>query len=74
MVNHSQDKDHFLKVAIKRIQETQTFEDELKEATELNSILFTQNQELEAKLPKESQLKDGKLLLPFYFDNWLTSE
>jgi hypothetical protein len=50
MVNHSQDKDHFLKVAIKRIQETQTFEDELKEATELNSILFTQNQELEAKL------------------------
>jgi hypothetical protein len=61
-------------VAIKRIQETQTFEDELKEATELNSILFTQNQELEAKLTKESQLKDGKLLLPFYFDNWLTSE
>jgi hypothetical protein len=43
MVKHSQDKDQFMKVAIKRIQETQTYEDELKEVSELNSILFAQN-------------------------------
>jgi hypothetical protein len=43
MVKHSQDKDQFMKVAIKRIQETQTYEDELKEVSELNSILFARN-------------------------------
>jgi hypothetical protein len=41
IVKHSQDKDQFLKVSIKRMQETQTFEDELKEVTELNLILVT---------------------------------
>jgi hypothetical protein len=41
IVKHSRDKDQFSKVSIKRMQETQTFEDELKEATELNSILNT---------------------------------
>jgi hypothetical protein len=46
-VKHSQDKDQFMKVAIKRMAETQAFEDELKELSELNSILFAQNQELE---------------------------
>jgi hypothetical protein len=39
------------------MQETQTFEDELKEMSELNSVLFAQNQELEAKLAEESQAK-----------------
>jgi hypothetical protein len=43
MVKHSQDKDQFMKVAIKRIQETQTYEDELKEVSELNSVLFARN-------------------------------
>jgi hypothetical protein len=41
IVKHSQDKD-------------QSFEDELKEATELNLFLSTQNQELAAKLIEES--------------------
>jgi hypothetical protein len=61
MVKHSQDKDQFLKVVIERMQETQAFEDELKEVSELNSVLYTQNNELEAKLAEESQAKDGKL-------------
>jgi hypothetical protein len=60
MVNHSQDKDRFLKVAIKWMAETQSFEDELKEVSELNSVLLAQNQELEDQLAKESQVKDGK--------------
>jgi hypothetical protein len=34
MVKHSQDKDQFLMVSIKRMQETQMYEDELKEANE----------------------------------------
>jgi hypothetical protein len=42
------------------VQETQTFKDELKEATELNSILFARNQKLETKLAEESQDKEGK--------------
>ena len=54
MVKHSQDKDQFLKVAIKRMQEAQAFEDELKEVGELNSILYAQNQELKANLAEES--------------------
>jgi hypothetical protein len=65
IVKHSQDRDQFLKVSIKRMQETQTFEDELKEATELNLILSTQNQELVAKLTEESRLKDGNFSMPF---------
>jgi hypothetical protein len=40
MVKHSQDKDQFLKLAIKRMQETQAFKDELKEVGELNSVLY----------------------------------
>jgi hypothetical protein len=40
MVKHSQDKDQFLKVAIKRMQEAQAFEDELKEVGELNSVFY----------------------------------
>jgi uncharacterized small protein (DUF1192 family) len=49
-----------LKVAIKRLTETQIFEDELKEVSELNSIIFAQKQELEAKLTEERQAKNGK--------------
>jgi hypothetical protein len=69
LVKHSRDNDQFLKVMIKRMQETQTFNDELKEVSEHNSILFAQNQDLEGKLAKESQAKDGKPPLSFYFDN-----
>jgi hypothetical protein len=66
MVKHSQDKDQFLKVVIKRMQETQTFEDKLKATIELNSILLAQNEELETKLTEESQSKEGNLPLYFY--------
>jgi hypothetical protein len=54
MVKHSHEKYQFLIVSIKRMQETQTFKDELKEANEHNSVLFDQLQELKAKLAKES--------------------
>jgi hypothetical protein len=43
------------------MQEAQGFEDELKEVGKLNSALYAQNQELEAKLTKESKVKDGKV-------------
>jgi hypothetical protein len=74
MVKHSQDKDQFLKVMIKWMQETQTFQDELKEVSELNSVLFAQNQELEAQLAEESLVKDGKPPWSFYLHNLLMSE
>jgi hypothetical protein len=60
VVKHSQDKDQFLKVSIKRMQETQMYEDELKEANEYNSVLFARLQELEAKCAEESQLKEPR--------------
>jgi hypothetical protein len=59
LVKHSQDKDQFLKVAIKRMTETQILEDELKEVGKLNSVLLTEKQELKAKLAEESRVKDG---------------
>jgi hypothetical protein len=59
-IKHSQDKDQFLKVATMRMIETQAFEDELKEVSEINSVLFARNQELEAQLAEESQSKNGK--------------
>jgi hypothetical protein len=54
-VKHSQDKDQFLKVAINWMTEIRVLEDELKEVSKLNSVLLSQQQELEAKLAKESQ-------------------
>jgi uncharacterized small protein (DUF1192 family) len=59
LVKHYQDKDQFLKVAVKRMTETEILEDELKEVSELNSVLLAQKQKLEAKLAKESHAKDG---------------
>jgi hypothetical protein len=47
-VEQSRSKDQFLKVTIKRLTETQTFEDELKEVSELNEVLLDHNQELKA--------------------------
>jgi hypothetical protein len=74
VVKHYQDKDQFLKVSIKRMQETQLYEDELKEVNEYNSVLFSRLQELETKCAKESQLKEGKFLSPFYLANPIISE
>jgi hypothetical protein len=42
LVKHSQDKDQFLKVAIRWMMETQVLEDELKEVSKLNSVLLAQ--------------------------------
>jgi hypothetical protein len=42
LVKHSQDKEQFLKVAIKRMTETQILEDELKEVGELNLVLLNE--------------------------------
>jgi hypothetical protein len=39
--------------------ETQILEDELKEVGELNLVLLTKKQELEAKLAEERWAKDG---------------
>jgi hypothetical protein len=41
------------------MMETQLFEDELKEVSQLNSILLAQKLELETRLAEESQAKDG---------------
>jgi hypothetical protein len=60
LVKHSEAKDQFLRVAVKRMMETQLFEDELKEVNQLNSVLLAQKLELEAKLAEERQAKDGK--------------
>jgi hypothetical protein len=54
MVKHSQDRDQFLKVAIKWMAETQSFEDELKGVSKLNLVLLAQNQELKDQLAEES--------------------
>jgi hypothetical protein len=42
LIKHSQDKDQFLKVAIKRMMETQVLEDELNKVSKLNSVLLAQ--------------------------------
>jgi uncharacterized small protein (DUF1192 family) len=59
LVKHYRDKDQFLHVTIKQMTKTQILEDELKEVGELNSVLLAEKQELEAKLAKERQGKDG---------------
>jgi hypothetical protein len=59
LVNHSQDKDQYLKVVVKQMTETQVLEDELKEVSNLILVLLAQRQEHEAKLVEESHAKDG---------------
>jgi hypothetical protein len=56
-----------LKVAIKRMIETQILEEELKEVGKLNSVLLNEKQELEAKLAEESRDKDGNHFLDSLF-------
>jgi hypothetical protein len=67
LVEHHEAKDQFLRVAVKRLIETQLFEDELKEVSQLNIVLLPCNQELEARMAKESQAKTGKRLSDFFF-------
>jgi hypothetical protein len=47
--------------------EAQILEDELKEVSEFNSILLAEKQELETKLTKESQAKDGEHPIDFFY-------
>jgi hypothetical protein len=56
------------------MQETQMYENELKEANEYNSVLFAQHQELEAKCVEESRLKEGKFLFTSPSCNAIISE
>jgi protease II len=65
VVKHSRDKDQFLRVSLKRMQETQMFETELKEANEYISALFAHLKELKDKCTMETRIKEGKILLPF---------
>jgi hypothetical protein len=67
LVEHSQAKDQFLRVTVKRITETQLLEDELKEVSELNIVLLAHNQDLEAKLAEESQEMTSKCFTDFLF-------
>jgi hypothetical protein len=48
LVEQHEAKDQFLRVAVKRLTETQLFEDELKEVSQLNTALLARNQELKA--------------------------
>jgi hypothetical protein len=66
LAKHSRDKDQFLKVVIKWMMETRILEDELIEVSELNLILLAEKQELETKLAKESQAKDGEHPIDFF--------
>jgi hypothetical protein len=59
-VEHYEAKDQFLRVAVKRMIETLLFEDELKDMSQLNTILLAHNQELEARQAEESQAKTSK--------------
>jgi hypothetical protein len=42
LLKHSQDKDQFLKVAVKRMTGTQILADDLNEVDELNSVIHAQ--------------------------------
>jgi hypothetical protein len=66
LVIYSQDKDQFLKVAVKRMTETQILEDDLKEVNELNLFLLAQKHELEAQL--------AEVPPTLYFHNEIMSE
>jgi hypothetical protein len=48
VVKHSRDKDQFLRVSLRRMQETQMYETELKEVNEYISALFAWLEELES--------------------------
>jgi hypothetical protein len=47
VIDHSHAKDNFLRVVVKRMTETQIFEDELKQVKALNENIMARNQELE---------------------------
>jgi LytS/YehU family sensor histidine kinase len=64
VVKHSQGKDQFLRVSLKRMQETQMYKNELKEVNEYISALVARLEEFKAKCIEETQLKEGTILPP----------
>jgi hypothetical protein len=54
LIEYSQSKDQYIRVALKRLTETQILDDELKEEKALNKALLARNQELETQLAAES--------------------
>jgi hypothetical protein len=60
LIEYSQSKDQYIRVALKRLTETQILDDELKEEKALNKALLARNQELETQLAAESREKTGK--------------
>jgi hypothetical protein len=63
LIEHSQSKDQYIRVALNRLTETQILDDELKEERALNQTLLARNQEVETQLSVESRDKAGKHIL-----------
>jgi hypothetical protein len=64
VVKHSRDKDQFLRVSLKQMQETQMYGNELKEVKECISFIASQLEELKAQCTEETQLKEGTISSP----------
>jgi hypothetical protein len=63
LIAHSQSKDQYIRVALKRLTETQILDDELKEERTLNQTLLARNQEIETQLTTEGNEKASKYIL-----------
>jgi hypothetical protein len=63
LIEHSQSKDQYISVALKRLTEKQILDDELKEERDLNQTLLARNQELMTQLAMESKDKADKHIL-----------
>jgi hypothetical protein len=63
LIEHSQSKDQYIRVALKRLTEKQILDDELKEERALNQTLLARNQELKTQLAMESKDKADKHIL-----------
>jgi hypothetical protein len=55
LIENSRSKDQYIKVALKRLTETQILEDGLTEENVVNKALLARNQELETQLATESR-------------------
>jgi hypothetical protein len=60
LIKHSQSKDRYIKVTLKRLTEMHFVDDELTEEKALNQTLLARNEELETQLAAEIQEKIGK--------------
>jgi hypothetical protein len=62
-MEHSQSKDQYIRVVVKRLTKIEILHDELIEVTAQNKVLLAWNQELETQLDMESREKAGKYIL-----------